>query len=266
MRAAHAGGPDASPITAPDSATLQSLAAVAVYATIDGCCSPDHLDAASRLLWEKYGAGKISDDEATFLSACIEGRRPLSRRTSTGKFAVVGRLGRLSRFLPRRPQRSPDRKASRDRRRTLGGSSALPDNLRQHFTEGQRAVLCVIAGEVKRCGICDFPIDKIAALAGVCRTTVQNALHEARRLGLIKITDRPQPGRKNLPNVVEIISREWITWIKRGPSAAGLIGSKFVKTVPPTKNIDSKRKSLGDETRQSHGHGPPRPPLRGAAA
>jgi hypothetical protein len=80
----------------------------------------------------------------------------------------------------------------------LGGSSALPDNLRHHYTEGQRAVLCIIAGEIKRCGVCDFPIDKIAALAGVCRTTVQTTMHEARRLGHIKITERPIPGRKSL--------------------------------------------------------------------
>jgi hypothetical protein len=123
----------------------------------------------------------------------------------------------------------------------LGGSSALPDNLRHHYTEGQRSVLCILAGEVKRCGVCDFPIDKIAALAGVCRTTVQTTLHEARRLGHIKITERPQPGRKNLPNLIEIISPEWRTWIRRGPSAANRIGSNTVKMVSPTKNTDLRK-------------------------
>ncbi|MET4601069.1 hypothetical protein ABIB90_000520 [Bradyrhizobium sp. JR4.1] len=239
--------------------TLQSAAAVKLYRDIACCESPDQLDAVGRLLWGANAEGHVSDDDATFLAACIQTRRPLSHRTSIGRFAVPGRL---SRFLPRRPQRSSDRRASRDRRRTLGGSSALPDNLRHHFTEGQRAVLCVIAGEIKRCGICDFPIDKIAALAGVCRTTVQNAIHEARRLGLLKITERPQPGRKNLSNLVEIVSREWLAWIKRGPSAARPIGSNFAKTVPPTKSADSTKKGLGDEMRSLDGHGPP---LRGVA-
>jgi hypothetical protein len=243
----------------PPDAPLQSAAAVKLYADITRCESPDQLDAAGRLLWGANAAGHVSDDDATFLAACIQARRPLSHRTSTGHFAVPRRL---SRFLPRRAQHSPDRKASRDRRRVLGGSSALPDNLRHHFTEGQRAVLCVIAGEIKRCGQCDFPIAKIAALAGVCRTTVQNAVHEARRLNLIKVTERPQPGRKNLSNIIEIISREWLAWIKRGPSAASAIGSKTVKTVPPTKSIDSKRKRLGDESSPQNGHGPP---LRGVA-
>ena len=88
----------------------------------------------------------------------------------------------LSRLVSRQRQRSPNRKASRDRRRMLGGSSALPDNLRPHYTEGQRAVLCVIAFEIKHHGVCDLPIDAIAARAGVGRTTVQTTMHEARRL------------------------------------------------------------------------------------
>src|SRR5258707_15864010 len=138
--------------------------------------------------------------------------------------------------MPRQRQRSPDRKASRDRRRMLGGSSALPDNLRQYYTEGQRAVLCIVAFEIKRHGVCDLPNDKIAALAGVCRTTVQTAMHEARRLHHIKITERPIPGRKSLPNLVEIVSREWLVWIKRVPSAARGIGSNPVILVSTTKN------------------------------
>ena len=86
---------------------------------------------------------------------------------------------KASRFAPRQRPRSPDRQASRDRRRRLGGSSALPDTLRHYYTEGQRAVLCIIAGEIKHRGVCALPIDKIATLAGVCRTTVQTTLHEA---------------------------------------------------------------------------------------
>jgi hypothetical protein len=56
-------------------------------------------------------------------------------------------------------------------------------------------------------------------------TTVQNAMHEASRLGHVEITERPQPGAKNLPNVVKITSLEWNAWIKRAPSAARRIGS-----------------------------------------
>ncbi len=150
------------------------------------------------------------------------------------------------------------RKASRDRRRVLGGSSALPDTLRHYYTEGQRSVLCIVAGEIKRHGICDLPNDKIAALAGVCRTTVQTTMHEARRLGHITITERPQPGRKSLTNVVEIISPEWRAWIRRGSSAAGLIGSNPLKMVSPTKNIELRKKEATDGKEHRIYCGPPR--------
>jgi hypothetical protein len=231
---------------------------IVLYESINACQNPDQLDAMARLIWERYGAAAVNDDEASYLASCIERRRPLSRRTSTGKFATIGKMnGRISRFLPRQRQRSPDRRASRDRRRMLGGSSALPDNLRHHYTEGQRSVLCIVAGEIKRQGVCDMPIDKIAALAGVCRTTVQTAMHEARRLHHIKITERPLPGRKSLPNIVEIISREWLTWIKRGPSSAHGIGSNPLNLVSTTKSINLSKKGLSKELHRWNGHGPP---------
>jgi hypothetical protein len=225
------------------------VAATAIYEMLNSCSELDQLCEIVRLLWIGYGNGKISDDEATYLSSIIERRRALGHRTAPQHTKPPGRVtGRLfSRFIPRQRQRSPDRKASRDRRRMLGGSSALPNNLRHHYTEGQRSVLCIVAGEVKRHGICDLPIDKIAALAGVCRTTVQTALHEARRLGHIKITERPQRGRKSLPNVVEINSPDWRTWLHRGPSAARLIGSNSAKMVSPTKNTDLRKRVAEEE-------------------
>jgi hypothetical protein len=221
---------------------LSNPATRALYDGINACQSADQLDVAARLIWERYSVGAVNDDEASYLTSCIERRRPLSRRTSPEKFAPVSKMnGRISRFLPRQRQRSPDRKASRDRRRMLGGSSALPDGLRQYYTEGQRAVLCIVAGEIKHHGACDLPIDKIAALAGVCRTTVQTTIHEARRLGHIKTTERPIPGKKHLPNVIEIVSAEWQAWIKRAPSPARRIGSNSVKMVSTTKNKELRK-------------------------
>jgi hypothetical protein len=223
--------------------TLASAAATTIYDAINQAGTVEQLDQLARLLWQGYGEGAISDDDATFLGSCIDRRRAPGRASPVGHLKAVGaarlasRLG--SRFTPRQRPRSPDRQASRERRRRLGGSSALPDTLRHHYTEGQRAVLCIVAGEVKHHGICDLPIDKIAALAGVCRTTVQTTMHEARRLGHIKITERPVPGRKSLPNIVEITSAEWRAWIKRGPSAHRPIGSNSLNLVSTTKNTDT---------------------------
>jgi hypothetical protein len=213
----------------------------------------------ARLLWKGYGEGSIGEGEATYLSACIERRRPIGRRTAPGHATPMGKLaGRLyARFKPRRPQRSPDREASRNRRRMLGGSAVLPDNLRHHYTEGERAVLCIVAGEVKHHGICDLPIDKIAALAGVCRTLVQNTMHEARRLGHVTITERPQTGRKSLTNIVQISSPQWRAWLQRGPSAHRPIGSNSLKIMSTTKITDLKKKEATDKELQGRCRAPP---------
>lgn len=122
----------------------------------------------------------------------------------------------------------------------LGGSSALPDTMRHHYTEGERAVLCVVGGQVKHLGVCDISIDEIADRAGVRRTTVQNAMHEARLRGLVEIIERPQRGAKNLPNLVKITSHEWYAWIKRAPSAARQGRVQISKNASTTKNIDKK--------------------------
>jgi hypothetical protein len=240
----------------PKELTLTSAAALAIYNAISASIGSEDLDRLARTLWRGYGDGAISDDEAAFLQSYIDRRRPLGRAAPRHAPGSVGKLaGRVrSRFAPRQRPRSPDRQASRERRRTLGGSAVMPPNLRHHYTEGQRAVLCIIAGEVKHHGLCDLPIDKIAALAGVCRTTVQTTLHEARRLFHIKITERPQPGKKNLPNVVQIVSAEWLAWIKRGPTAhrPSRIGSNPAKMVSPTK---SKEKRPSEKSELWTGHG-----------
>ena len=60
------------------------------------------------------------------------------------------------------------------------------------------------------CGLC------IAARAGVCRRLAQGTLRLAAGDGLLTIEERRHQGRKNSPNLVRIISREWQAWIRRG--------------------------------------------------
>lgn len=169
--------------------------------------------------------------------ALIAGVNEQGETSAAGAVQQVRR--RLDSIFPRRKaHRSPDRKASRDRQRMFGGASHMPPHMRQHYTQGERAALYVISAEAKRTGACDWPIAKIAAMAGVSRTTAQNAMRQAQRLGHIKVTQRPVRGRKNLTNVVTIISREWQAWLKRGP-----IGFKMPN---PTKNTE--RDSIGRGT------------------
>jgi hypothetical protein len=121
-------------------------AASLIYERINQCSDAGQLDAASRMLWQCHADGSITDEEASYLSSCIEHRRPRSRDRAPSQATPLAKLtARIgSRFVSRQRQRSPDRKASRDRRRMLGGSSALPDDLRHYYTEGQRAVLCIL--------------------------------------------------------------------------------------------------------------------------
>jgi hypothetical protein len=95
-------------------------------------------------------------------------------------------------------QRSPDKQASIDRRRRLAAAGPLPPAWASRFTTGELAALKIIGSEVRQHGVCALYIDAIAARAGVCRTTAQNALREARALGLVVVKERRRQGMPSL--------------------------------------------------------------------
>jgi hypothetical protein len=97
----------------------------------------------------------------------------------------------------------------------------MPPALAALFTTGELAVLRIVADEVREKGRCNPTYGELAARAGVCRRTALNTLRRAGRLGLLHIEVRPRPGRKNLTNVVTILSREWKAWIERGGRGSG---------------------------------------------
>jgi hypothetical protein len=45
----------------------------------------------------------------------------------------------------------------------------------------------------------------------VGRTTVQNAVRQARRIGLVTVQQRRRRGLPSLTNIIRIISAEWLT-------------------------------------------------------
>jgi hypothetical protein len=164
-----------------------------------------------------------------------------ARQAPTGALARM--VGKISQFKPR-VCRAIDPITSRQRRRKWGGSSSMPDGLRGYYSEAERAALAVVAEQVKRQGFCDLPIEKIADISGVSRTTVQNAIRKARSRDRNDITVqlRPQPGRKNLTNVIRIISRDWLRWLKRS------IGFKALNPSERSRESSlSKRKFDGEK-------------------
>jgi hypothetical protein len=130
----------------------------AIYARINACTNSDQLDGIMKLLWsEWYPSGVVTDREAELLTEAVERRRPTSRRTPRvgGSVAAVGRLAERMqrRFTPRKPQRSPNRKASRERRRMLGGSGCMPAKWARCTPResGRRCVSSLARSSVKDC-------------------------------------------------------------------------------------------------------------------
>lgn len=95
------------------------------------------------------------------------------------------------------------------------------------FTVSELAVLRIVGDEVLQHGVCDRSLAELAARAGCCRKLAQRVLRMASRGGLVT-EQRPRPGRKNLTNVVRIVSVEWLAWLKRGPRSRQLQGEKIV--------------------------------------
>src|SRR3954467_13310807 len=157
------------------------------------------LTKVSALLWKAYAAGHVTEAEASELSETIEARKALPAAQKP-----------IQRRFGSRP-RSP---ASTERRRRWAASGALPPALASRFTTAENAVLAVVAAEHVKHGCCTLVIDHIAALAGVGRTTVKNALREAQRQSLARIEERRVSAWRNAPNVVTITSPEWLSWLR----------------------------------------------------
>jgi CRP-like cAMP-binding protein len=175
------------------------------------------LPAVSALLWKAYATGQVTEAEASALSEAIE----LKRALPAAQKPIQRRLG----SRPRSP-------ASMERRRRWAASGALPPALASRFTLAEQAVLAVIAAENRKRGDCRLTNKEIADVAGVCITTVKNALRAARALNLLSIEERRLTAFRNASNVVRIVSPEWRTWLRLG--GWGQIRAALTYTV---KNI-----------------------------
>ena len=100
-------------------------------------------------------------------------------------------------------------------------------------------MLRIVADAVAANGQCVKSIAEIAARAGVCRTTAQNAIRQAARQGLLVVQERRREGRRNDFNIVRIISTEWRAWITRRG------GFKKLDPDPPRPRWKSAQKRRG---------------------
>ena len=171
----------------------------------------------SAALWKGHAAGAIGDDDAQRLAELIEARKIIP--------SSVRQIKNLKRHQGSRPRSSE----SMERRRRWVASGWLPPQLACRFTMAECAVLATIATEVARHAQCAMPLDKIAAIAGVSRSTAKTALRQAKALGLLSIEHRPDRPFKHLSNVIRITSPEWQAWLSMRRSSQG------VKASPPTQ-------------------------------
>src|SRR4051812_25246383 len=201
-------------------------------AAIDGARTLTRLDHLSRSIWQGLTAGAVADDDAQALAEQLHARRALIR----GEIKPVGLPpSRPSIFPPRRLQRAPKRPVAIARRRHLAASGPMPPALACKFTVSELAVLRIVGDEVRQHGQCDRCVVELAARAGVCRSMVKNAIREAARLGLLTVQERRQEGRRNLPNVVRIVSKEWTSWLARGGRPTRVMAEPLigVKKITP---------------------------------
>jgi hypothetical protein len=201
-------------MTGPGLAISLRPAAQSVGDIIDSAADTDALDDAIRLIWRGVSAGEISEDEAGVLENRAQSKRPPRSNGQAKQICATASVAKIRRFVGRQRPRSPDREASRRRWRRFGSSGVMPPQMRSAYSRGQLAVLWVVAREVRRSGVCGFPVDAIAAQAGVSYRQVQITLRKAAQFGHLQITARPRPGRKHLPNEIRIISQEWWNWAK----------------------------------------------------
>jgi len=125
----------------------------------------------------------------------------------------------------------------------------MPPALACKFTVSELAVLRIIGDEVRQHGCCARSVAELTARAGCGRTTAQNAIRQAARLGLVTVQERRRKGRKNDTNVIRIVSKEWTLWLARGgrsngPKADLLIG---FKKANPTDSTDKTKPSRTSE-------------------
>lgn len=181
------------------------------------------------LVWKALVSSQITEAEADELSNLIE----------------------VAKIVPPPPPKAPRKPVgsrpitpnSLARRRRWVASGWLPPALATHFTQGETAVLAVIANTVLRSGDCRHSNKYIAALAGVSHTTVKNAIRMAQALGFLTVEERRETARRNQTNIVRIVSPEWKNWgrLMRPPGFEGGGG----KSATCTSTLFIKRKSQG---------------------
>lgn len=183
------------------------------------------IDHFQSLLWRGYSEGHLTDEEVEELTRAAHLRRTLLIE------AREKRMPPPRSYFPQREKSDQSRQEAASgsrcpirwsRKRRLGDMAALPPHVRDRFTEGERAVLYIVASDCRQHNACRSSVKEIGDRAGVGVTTVRNALRKARQFALIQIEERPQWRAKNLTNIVKIACQRWLAWLLKFRPNLGL--------------------------------------------
>lgn len=166
------------------------------------------LDDMARAVWSALAGDQITEHDAERLSGAIEARRA----------EKASHIAAKPKQPPRKPLEPLQRQAAIERRRRQAASGALPPSIAASFTVGEQAVLAVIARAARqqRGGPLQWFTDKIAALAGVSRSTARNAIRKARALGFLHVTEQRVTWWRNAANKITIAAAAWRSWLGWG--------------------------------------------------
>lgn len=189
-----------------------------------------------------------------------QGTRPASKayeKQSSGR--TVERVVTKAR---RRPITGEQRSKEIQRRRKWASAGNMPPEIRGCYSEAERAALGVIADRCRKKGFCDLCLDEIARVAGVGRTSVQNAIRKARSKGVehISVRERPQRFGKNLTNIIKIISLSWRGWIERAIGFKRLSTSVTQIKTSPSESVETEKSAFEREYAASVHEPSNRPP------
>lgn len=191
----------------------------------------NRLDDALKAVWRAHAAGAMTDDEAQRAAEVAQARRAVTAPVKRSR-------GRL--LDPAR------RKAAVLRRRQLAASGPMPPALAANFTTAELSVMRIVLDEIRTKGRCDRSMAEIAARAGCCRTSAQNAIRAAVTLGLIRVTERRISGTRNLTNVIELASPEVRDWLSKRQSVIG-VGTKNYTARSETISKQIVKRALREE-------------------
>ncbi len=233
------------PETTPKLAALLARDKLEVRYRIDGARASLHH--AIKAVWQSCAAGEISFEDA--------GRRESLLRDEFPPPPAGPICACPDRPLPR-PRRRPDLDERRRHARKLAFSGPMPPQLACLFTVAQLAVLDIVAGEVVEKGTCRLTVKEIADRSNTCLRTVQNSIRQARLHGLLVVRHRRLSKRMSLPNIIVVVSKEWLLWLGRrgawmpSPRMENKGASRFAPQVSKYKKESSNRTSVGEQDRK----------------